>query len=70
MQALLFTVPGSPSQGTSRTDWVLMTSNSEFLADPDVETSVTPWRDPVPRPIIWTDDYSNLVSVLHERDRD
>lgn len=69
MQALLFTVPGSPSQGTSRTDWVLMTSNSQFLADPDVEISVTPWTHPVPRPIIWTDDYSNLVGVLHERDR-
>ena len=69
MQSLLFTVPGSLSQGTSRTDWVLMTSNAAFLANPEVQTRVTPWRDPVPRPIRWTDDYSNLVGLLHERDR-
>ena len=69
MQALLVSVPGSSSQGTSRTDWVLMTSNSQFLADPDVEISVTPWTRAVPQPIIWTDDYSNLIGVLHERDR-
>jgi spermidine synthase len=70
MQALLFTVPGNSLQATSRTDWILMTSNSRFLADQEVRARVTPWPDEVPRPIVWTDDYSNLVSVLYERGRD
>jgi hypothetical protein len=69
MQALLFTVPGSPSQGTSRTDWILLTSNAAFLNNPEVQARVTPWSDAVPRPIAWTDDYSNLVGVLYERGR-
>jgi hypothetical protein len=69
MQALLFTVPGSPSQGTSRTDWILMTTNEAFLGNPEVRARVTPWPDAVPKPIKWTDDYSNLVGVIHERGR-
>ncbi len=70
MQALWFNVPGSQSLGTDRTDWVLVTSNAAFLSNPDVQARVTPWPDLVPKPIKWTDDYSNLVSVIYERGKD
>ncbi len=67
MQALWFHDLGSGSRRTDRTDWVLLTASREFLADPDVQANVTPWKDPVPPPLVWTDDYSNLFSLIHER---
>jgi hypothetical protein len=67
MQALWFHDLGNGSLRTDRTDWVLLTANQQFLANPGVERHVTPWNDPVPPPKFWTDDYSNLFSLLHER---
>lgn len=67
MQAYWFYDPGSSVDGTYRTDWVLVTANSEFLRHPAVSDRITPWTHAVPKPIVWTDDYSNLVGVLHER---
>lgn len=68
-QVLWFNDPANPEHATDRTDWVLMTNNQLFLNNPEVRARVTPWPDAVPRPIKWTDDYSNLVSVIHERGR-
>jgi hypothetical protein len=67
LQALWFHDLGNGSLRTDRTDWVLMTANQQFLADPGVQDHVTPWNDPVPPPKFWTDDYSNLFSLIHER---
>ncbi len=67
LQALWFHDLGNGSLRTDRTDWVLLTANRQFLSNPDVERHVTPWNDPVPPPMFWTDDYSNLFSLLHER---
>ena len=66
-QALWFYDPGHPSQAADRTDWVLITNNQGFLNNPEVKARITPWPDAVPKPIKWTDDYSNLVGVIHER---
>ena len=67
MQALWFNDPGDPEHATDRTDWVLLTNNQGFINNPEVRRRVTPWPDAVPRPIKWTDDYSNLFGVIHER---
>jgi len=67
LQALWFHDLGNGSLRTDRTDWVLMTANQQFLADPGVQDHVTPWNDPVPPPKFWTDDYSNLFCLIHER---
>lgn len=64
MQALWIDAAGNESQGTDATDWVLLTSNRQFLKDPDVEKCVRHWDDPAPRALIWTDDYTNLFSLL------
>jgi hypothetical protein len=69
MQALWFNDPGDPEHATDRTDWVLLTNNQMFLNNPEVRRRITPWPDAVPPPIKWTDDYSNLFSVIHERGR-
>jgi len=70
MQAVLFHDLGRDAQWTDRTDWVLLTANQAFLTNPEVRSRITPWPEAVPRPVVWTDDYSNLVSVIHERGRD
>jgi hypothetical protein len=64
VQAMLISALGSDSRGTDSTDWVLLTANPRFLADPDIINSVTPWAAPAPPPLFWTDDYSNLFRLL------
>jgi hypothetical protein len=63
-QAVLVDDPGSSLQETDATRWVLVTSNSEFLANPDVEGAVTPWTPADSKLLLFTDDYSNLFSLL------
>jgi spermidine synthase len=47
----------------SRSDWVLLSANKDFLNKPQISKHATPivprrdWR-------IWTDDFNNLVQVL------
>ncbi|MEZ6061035.1 MAG: hypothetical protein R3C19_11785 [Planctomycetaceae bacterium] len=44
--------------------WLLVTSNQEFLADPDVTSSVSPWESADREPLLWTDDFNNLFRIL------
>ncbi|MBZ5498642.1 MAG: fused MFS/spermidine synthase, partial [Acidobacteriia bacterium] len=67
MQALYIDGLGNASRGTDATDWVLLTANQQFLANPDFQKEVSPWKDPAPPQQLWTDDYSNLFSLLRER---
>ena len=47
----------------SRTTWVLLSNNLQFLSYSKVVKYVTPWPDNLDN-VIWTDDFSNLVRVL------
>jgi len=64
MQALLIESRGNDLQGTDSSDWVLLTTNQQFMAEAEVQRSLTPWSEATPRPILWTDDYTNLFSLL------
>jgi len=66
LQAVLVAAQGDDERGTDSTDWVLVTANREFLAAPEIEECITPWEDPLPRAMIWTDDYSNLFGLLRK----
>lgn len=44
-------------------DWVLITSNQTFLNDPSVRSSQDEWLHEL-KPIIWTDNFSNLFEVV------
>ncbi len=46
-------------------DWVLVTDNPEFLQDPKVSLKQLPWSTDKPKPIFWTDNFSNLFGVLY-----
>ncbi len=70
MQAVWIHDLGNMTQSTDRTDWVLLTANARFLANRNIQQSVTSWPDPVPPPKFWTDDYSDLFTLVHERIND
>ena len=44
-------------------EWVLVTQNRQFLDDLRVVELKDEWESP-PKPIIWTDDYSNFLEVI------
>ena len=51
-------------QETDATRWILITSNQAFLANPDVKGAISPWSRDDSRRLVFTDDYSNLFSLL------
>ena len=48
----------------SKTSWVLVTNNEQFLNSETFKKSFRPWPDNKPQNAIWTDDYSNLLLAL------
>ncbi|MDQ2077823.1 fused MFS/spermidine synthase [Marinimicrobium sp. ABcell2] len=44
--------------------WAIITNNRKWLNHPQVLHHITPWPARADDPIVWTDDYSNLLSVL------
>ena len=61
-KALWITDVGNREKGNDVSEWVLVTSNEEFLKDPFVNFRVRPWT--TSQEILWTDDYSNLFQVV------
>ncbi len=51
----------------SRTDWVIVTKNRDFLDDPDVKDKASE-IEPIPGLQPWTDDFNNLVQILKPGD--
>ena len=56
--------PDNDTQGVDSSDWILVTKNRQFLDSAEVQALVTPWPQNERPPVLWTDDYSNLLSVL------
>jgi spermidine synthase len=48
-------------------DWVLMSSNRDFLNSPKIGSIQTPWPDEGPSRIEWTDDFSNVIQLIDWR---
>ncbi len=61
--AIRFTDKGRGALESSN-NWVLVTDNPEFLQDPKVLLKQAPWPTDEPKPILWTDNFSNLFGVL------
>jgi hypothetical protein len=49
--------------GYSQSSWVLITSNQTFLNDHTVRSAQDDWPHEL-KPIVWTDDFSNLFEVV------
>ena len=49
---------------TNYSEWVLISKNQEFLTNAMVAGLFYEWNREEPKPILWTDDYSNLAQVV------
>lgn len=45
-------------------EWIILTNNKQFLNNPMVKLSASPWPENSDKTLLWTDDYSHLLSVL------
>src|SRR5215472_1522541 len=68
MQAAFIVSDDNDDTGEYSSDWVLVTSNREFLARPDVAEVI----DPIPARAglrLWTDDYSSVLPILRWKEK-
>jgi len=45
-------------------DWVLLSRNKEFMKSDRLRSIQTEWYEATPKPVRWTDDFSNLLEVI------
>lgn len=64
MVAMAIDTEADDARSINTSTWILLTDNRDFLTDPLVAAAVRPWRDTDKQPFAWTDDFSNLFSVL------
>jgi len=67
VRALLIQDEGSRLQGTDATSWILLTSNQEFINNPEVRNAISPWTPDDFPALLFTDDYSNLIRLLRSK---
>ena len=51
-------------EGTLDSVWMLVTSNRAFLDNPQVAAALAPWPANAVKPKLWTDDFSNVYSLM------
>ena len=54
---------GETADYLSGSSWVIVTDNEAFLANPIVQENISDWERDA-KPILWTDDFSNLYDVI------
>ncbi|MCB9235545.1 MAG: fused MFS/spermidine synthase [Bacteroidia bacterium] len=50
--------------GAKQSTWVIMTQNQKFLNNWQVKDMSFPWEGMPDQPVIWTDDYTNVLKLL------
>lgn len=60
-----FKVSHYPGDDRVNSDWILLTRDPIISSSLTESERVTGWKRKVPKPIFWTDDYSNLFEVSH-----
>ena len=53
-----------PFLGEKVSNWLLLTTNAQFLSAQPVRAAARGFADDAPEPFTWTDDRSTLLSVL------
>jgi hypothetical protein len=64
LEANLVVNEDDPARGVNRSEWVLLTENRDFLANPRVSSAIRSWPESSLAPVLWTDDYSGLLELL------
>jgi hypothetical protein len=68
MKAVRVTNPEDLTRQVFYSEWVLVTANAEFLANPAIVRA----REPISHPAglrLWTDDYSSLFPIIQVTQR-
>ncbi|WP_423187205.1 spermidine synthase [Alishewanella sp. d11] len=60
----LFIPTAADQHNPAATEWVLLSRNARFLAQPEIMQAVRPWPRPLKPELQWTDQHSNLFQVL------
>jgi hypothetical protein len=55
---------GGDGEGVLDSVWVLVTSNRAFLDTPEVRGALAEWPADAREPVLWTDDFSNIYSLM------
>ncbi|MDP4527979.1 fused MFS/spermidine synthase [Alkalimonas delamerensis] len=63
LDALFFHTPAD-SQNPAATEWVLLTTNQDFIRQEAIQQAAGNWPTRLNPAIQWTDDFSNLLRVL------
>jgi spermidine synthase len=63
-RALFVFSPRNQALGLYNSEWVLLTSNRQFLDTAEVRRAVRPWTEQDLPPQLWTDDRNNLLGLL------
>ena len=66
LQMVLRETDSDPDGVLFATEWMLLTNNEEFLAMPEVQGGA---EEITARPCYWTDDFSNLFTIIRWRQR-
>lgn len=59
-----FVLTAADAKNTNMAQWVLLAKDASVLNESMILDVKTKWPKNIHKPIIWTDDYSNLLSVL------
>jgi hypothetical protein len=61
-----FEVENTPEDDRSyQSTWILLTTNRDFLRNPEIIQYSNPRSDDLPELRLWTDNYSNLFQILY-----
>lgn len=60
----VFIPTAADSENPAATEWVLLSRNTRFLAQPELTQAARPWPRPLTPALYWTDQQSNLFQVL------
>jgi len=64
MAAAVVDTEEDDGQEVSPSTWILVTADREFLQCPEIEAAITAAEADAAAPRLWTDDYSDLFSIL------
>jgi hypothetical protein len=64
LDAALVSSLSDPKLGTASANWVLLTRNKGFFEKHDIGAALTLTEKGEKPPVMWTDDYSSIWSIL------
>jgi len=60
----VFVLTSADAKEKNMTQWVLLAEDESVLNNMAIEDVRTRWPNSIKSPVVWTDDYSNLLSIL------